>query len=109
MPLTSDVVEDVYDCVLNALDRGLNTCAISDKMFHSTTPDLPFGSVEVTQLVGYMQRHDLFAVGFRLDKETKQHYILLISRSQQSLQQAIEMMRGELTRGRMTAVELILN
>ena len=43
MPLTVKVVEDVYDCAVNALDRGLETCAISDQMFHQTTPDLPFG------------------------------------------------------------------
>jgi hypothetical protein len=106
MPLTSDVAEDVYDCVLNALDHGLESCALTDKLFHKTTPDLPFGFVEVLQLIGYMQRHDLFASGFRLEKETKQHYMLLVSRSQQSLRDTIEMMYREVERSQMIAVEL---
>jgi hypothetical protein len=108
MPLTASVIEDLHDCALNALDHGLTTCAISDEMFHQTTPDLPFDIEEILQLVRYMQRQNLFAIGVRLENIPAhvEHLLLLISRTNEELHETVAMMRACMDEGMLTIIGL---
>jgi hypothetical protein len=97
MPLPLEVLEDLHKGALDALDRlKMATCGISDSMFSKVTPDLPFSETEVLQTVEYMQAVGLAASGLRLEKDGYTQLILLMSRSEETLQKAIAEMQREM-------------